>query len=192
MFRLPKFWIHCTEFFKEWLRIQMLNIVTILCGYRRLLSWWLDILDPFIQRVTRTFCSIYYTHTHISRAVKNFLEFPCRRRTSDKIAHTQLLWWQVSQAWRASNRMQRPSSRWFQKKPSTAASNNGRIDGASVFARKCPTSKVIRWVLPYVLPLECYTTIPGTFWLPLIYRPYSIYPTVCPFFTINYVHWNLT
>jgi len=50
----------------------------------------------------------------------------------------------VSQPWRTSNRMWRPNSRGFQKKPSTGVSNNGRIDGASVCVRKGPTLKVIR------------------------------------------------
>jgi hypothetical protein len=34
---------------------------------------------------------------------------------------------------------------------------------ARVHARKGPTLKVIRAALPYVLPLQCNTTIPGTF-----------------------------
>jgi len=38
----------------------------------------------------------------------------------------------------------RPNSGRFQKKPSAGASNNGRIDGASVYVRKGPTLKVIR------------------------------------------------
>jgi len=50
----------------------------------------------------------------------------------------------VLQPWRTSNRMRRPNSGGFQKKPSTGASNNGRIDGASVCVHKGPTSKVIR------------------------------------------------
>ena len=50
----------------------------------------------------------------------------------------------VSQPWRTSNRMRRPNTRRFQKKPSAGASNNGKIDGASVCARKGPTLKVIR------------------------------------------------
>ena len=57
----------------------------------------------------------------------------------------------------------RPNSGRFQKKPSAGASNNGRIDGASVCARKGPTWKVIRYALPYVLLSQCYTTFPGTF-----------------------------
>ena len=60
-----------------------------------------------------------------------------------------LLWkWasrgRISQPWRTSNRMWRPNSGGFQKKPSTSASNNGRIDGTSVCVRKGPTLKVIR------------------------------------------------
>jgi len=66
------------------------------------------------------------------------------------------------------HRMRRPNSRRLQKKPSAGASNNGRIDGASVCARKGSTLKVIRQALSYVLLLQCYTTFPGTFWLPLI------------------------
>ena len=86
---------------------------------------------------------------------------------------SSLLWKQtsrgcVSQPWRTSNRMWRPNSGRFQKKPSTSASNNGRIDGASVCERKGPIMKVIRWALSYVIPLQCYTTFPGTFWLPLV------------------------
>ena len=60
----------------------------------------------------------------------------------------------VSQPWRTSNRMRRPNSGRFQKKPSAEASNNGRIDGTSmcvcvcvcvcVRARKGPTLKVTR------------------------------------------------
>ena len=45
--------------------------------------------------------------------------------------------------WRTSNRMRRPNSGRFQEKPSTSASNNGRIDGASVCVRKGLTLKVI-------------------------------------------------
>jgi len=40
--------------------------------------------------------------------------------------------------------MRRPNSGRFQKKPSAGASNNGRIDGASVCVRKGSTLKVIR------------------------------------------------
>ena len=69
----------------------------------------------------------------------------------------------VSQPWRTSNRMRWSNSGRFQKKPSAGVSNNGRIDGASVCARKGPTLKVIRYSLPYVLLLRCYTTFPGTF-----------------------------
>ena len=50
----------------------------------------------------------------------------------------------VSQPWRTSNRMRRPNSGGFQKKPSADASNSGRIDGANVCVRKGPTLKVIR------------------------------------------------
>ena len=49
----------------------------------------------------------------------------------------------VSQPWKTSNRIRRPNSGRFQKKPSAFASNNGRIDGASVCVRKGPTSKLI-------------------------------------------------
>jgi len=38
----------------------------------------------------------------------------------------------VSQPWRTSNRMRRPNSGRFQKKPSAGAANNGGVDGASV------------------------------------------------------------
>jgi hypothetical protein len=38
-----------------------------------------------------------------------------------------------------------------------------------VYACKGPALKVIRYTSPYVLPLQCNTTIPGIFWLPLIY-----------------------
>ena len=50
----------------------------------------------------------------------------------------------VSQPWRTSNRMQCLNSGGFQKKPYTGASNNGRIDGASVCVHKGPTLRVIR------------------------------------------------
>jgi len=40
--------------------------------------------------------------------------------------------------------MRRPNSRRFQKKPSAGASNNGRIDGASVYVLKGPILIVIR------------------------------------------------
>ena len=46
--------------------------------------------------------------------------------------------------WRTQNRMRRLNSGRFQKKPSASASNNGRIDGASVCVRMGPTLKVIR------------------------------------------------
>jgi hypothetical protein len=44
----------------------------------------------------------------------------------------------VSQPWRTSNRIRRPDTGRFQKKPSTSASNNDRIDGASVWTCKGP------------------------------------------------------
>ena len=50
----------------------------------------------------------------------------------------------VSQPWKTSKRMRRPNSGRFQKKPSAGASNNGRIDGLSVYVGKSPTLKVIR------------------------------------------------
>jgi len=57
-----------------------------------------------------------------------------------------LLWrWttrgRVSQSWRTSNRTRRPNSGRFQKKPSAGASDNGRIDGASV----CTCERVLLW-----------------------------------------------
>jgi len=60
-----------------------------------------------------------------------------------------LLWkWtsrgRISQPWRTSNGMLRPNCRRFQKKSSAGASNNGRIDRASVCVRRGPTFKVIR------------------------------------------------
>ena len=76
----------------------------------------------------------------------------------------------VSQPWRTSNQMRRPNSGRFQKNPSVGASNSDRTDGTSVCVRK-----VIRWTVSYVLPLQCYTTIPWTFWLPLIYFIYARY-----------------
>jgi hypothetical protein len=76
-----------------------------------------------------------------------------------------------SSSWmsRTSNQMRRPNSEWFQKMPSAADFNNGRIDGTSV----CVYTK------GHVLPLECYTTIPGTFWLPIVVTPivFKIFPT---------------
>ena len=50
----------------------------------------------------------------------------------------------VSQPRRTSNRKRRPNSGRIQKKPSAGASNNGRVDGASLCVRKGPTLKVIR------------------------------------------------
>jgi hypothetical protein len=47
----------------------------------------------------------------------------------------------ISQPWRTSNRMRRPNSRTFQMKPSTGASNNGSIVGASV----CVCTRVLLW-----------------------------------------------
>jgi hypothetical protein len=44
---------------------------------------------------------------------------------------------QVSQPWGTSTRMGRPNSGRFEKKPSAGASNNGRIDGASVCSQGC-------------------------------------------------------
>jgi len=69
----------------------------------------------------------------------------------------------ISQPWRTSNRMRRPNSGRFQKKPSAGASNSGSIDRASLCVRKGPTLNVIRYALSYALPLQCYTTFPGTF-----------------------------
>jgi len=70
-----------------------------------------------------------------------------------------LLWkWasrrRVSQPWRTSNRMWRPNSGKFQKKPSGGASNNGRIDGVCV----CVCARVLLWRL---LDKRChYSAIP--------------------------------
>ena len=83
---------------------------------------------------------------------KPFLSSPNHRTLQISLRVTfgcSLLWkWasrgRVSQPWRTSNRIRQPNSGGFQKKPSTGASNNGRIDGASVCARKGPTLKVIR------------------------------------------------
>jgi hypothetical protein len=47
----------------------------------------------------------------------------------------------ILQLWRTSSRMWRPNSGRFQKKPSAGASNNGRIDGASV----CALARVLLW-----------------------------------------------
>jgi len=69
----------------------------------------------------------------------------------------------TSPPWRTSNRMRRPNCRRIQKKPSAGASNNGRIDGANGCVHKGLTLKVTRYALSYVLPLQCYTTFPGTF-----------------------------
>jgi hypothetical protein len=44
-----------------------------------------------------------------------------------------------------------------------------------VCARKGPTSKVIRYALLYALPLQCNTTIQGTFWLPILHVCVCIY-----------------
>jgi hypothetical protein len=37
-----------------------------------------------------------------------------------------------------------------------------------LFLSKGFTLKVIRWVLPYALPWQCITTIPGMFWVPIV------------------------
>jgi hypothetical protein len=65
--------------------------------------------------------------------------------------------------------MRRPSSDGFQKKPSDCASHNDRIDGASAFVSKAPTMNVIRQAYS-ILSLQCKNTIPGTFWLPIVYE----------------------
>jgi hypothetical protein len=68
------------------------------------------------------------------------------------------------QAWMTSDQIWSPNSGRFQMKPSAGASNNDRIDGASVFMLKGPTLKVISYELPNVLPLQCNVTILGTFY----------------------------
>jgi hypothetical protein len=64
----------------------------------------------------------------------------------------------------------RPNSGRFQKRPSGGSSNNYTIDEARVCVRKGPTLRVIMKAFQYVLPLECNTTIPGTFWLSIIFH----------------------
>jgi hypothetical protein len=49
----------------------------------------------------------------------------------------------VSQPWRTSTRMRLPNSGRFLKKPSADASNNDRINGASVYVSKRPTLKAL-------------------------------------------------
>jgi hypothetical protein len=56
--------------------------------------------------------------------------------------------------WQTSDRMWWPNSGIFWKKPSTSASNNGRIDGAHVCVHACARAHI---------------TIPGTFWVPIVY-----------------------
>jgi hypothetical protein len=87
----------------------------------------------------------------------------------------------VSQ-WMTSDRMRRPSSGRFQKKPSAGAYSKGRIDGRSMCAHKGCALKAIRYALPYVLPLQCNTTIPELFDCPL----YCISSTMSPFLLAFY------
>jgi hypothetical protein len=47
------------------------------------------------------------------------------------------------------------------EKPSNGAFNSGRFDGGRACARALLCT--VYCVLPYVLPLQCNTTIPGTF-----------------------------
>jgi hypothetical protein len=74
---------------------------------------------------------------------KTFLSSPNHRTLCMSLRGTfgcSLFWiWtsrrRISQPWRTSNRMRRPNSGRFQMKLPAGASNNGRIDGASVCAR---------------------------------------------------------
>jgi hypothetical protein len=47
----------------------------------------------------------------------------------------------------------------------------GSREQVCVRARKDLTLKVIRQALPYVLPLQCDTSIAGTLWLPIVEQP---------------------
>jgi len=64
----------------------------------------------------------------------------------------------VSQPWTASNQMRRPNSGRFQKKPSAGASNNGRVDGASVCV--CPRVLLWRWLGKHFHMSYHYSAIP--------------------------------
>jgi hypothetical protein len=70
----------------------------------------------------------------------------------------------VSQQWRTSNRMWWPNSGRFQKKPSAGASNNGRINGASVCvcvcARTCARVLLWRWLGKHCHMSYRYSAIP--------------------------------
>ena len=76
----------------------------------------------------------------ISSPKKTFLSSPSHRtlRISLRVTFGCFLLWKwasrgrVSQPWRTWNRIRRPNSGRFQKKPSAGASNNGRIVEASV------------------------------------------------------------
>jgi len=88
---------------------------------------------------------------------KAFLSSPNHRTLRISLQVTfgcSLLWkWasrgHVSHPWRTSNRMQRPNSGRFWKKPSAGASNSSRIDGASVCVCVCvcvrARARVLLW-----------------------------------------------
>jgi hypothetical protein len=74
-----------------------------------------------------------------------------------------------SQPWRTSNRMRPPNLEDSKRSlPPVLPTMVRSMEQVRVRARKDPTLKVIRSALPHILPLECNTTIPGTFWLHVV------------------------
>jgi hypothetical protein len=44
-------------------------VITWECDYRRVFDWWPELLEFFIQRVTKFYSSLIYTHTHTHTSV---------------------------------------------------------------------------------------------------------------------------
>ena len=86
---------------------------------------------------------------------KAFLSSPnhCTLQISFRVTLSCSLLWKwasrgrVSHPWRISNRTRQPNSGRFQNKPFAGASNNGRIDGASVCVCVCvcARARVLLW-----------------------------------------------
>jgi hypothetical protein len=116
--------------------------------------------------------------SHTPLVVQQFLSSPNHRTLRISLPVTSgcsLIWkWasreQVSQPWRTSDRMWLPNSGRFQKKPSERDSNNDRIDGAREREREsvcvCVCARALSAAVR--LTIQCNTTIPGTFWLPIV------------------------
>jgi len=119
-------------------------------------EWWQECFSRQGITAQQAMCGSVWMHQATHRLLcsnsslrKAFLSSPNHRTLRISLRVTfgcSLLWkWAsrgcVSQPWKISNGMRRMNSGRFQMKPSAGASNNGRIDGASV----CVHARVLLW-----------------------------------------------